>query len=137
MAKRIIVPVQGMTCAKCVAHVQKALVGVPGVADVRVNLDEAQATVWFGGDVVEAQLLAAAVDAAGYQVSTETVVLSIGGMSCDHCVARVERVLGTVPGVLAVDVDLADEKARVIFITGAADASDFKRAVAEAGYEVL
>ncbi|MDH4135874.1 MAG: heavy-metal-associated domain-containing protein, partial [Anaerolineae bacterium] len=38
MEKQITLPVQGMTCASCVAHVERALKNVDGVADVNVNL---------------------------------------------------------------------------------------------------
>ena len=31
-------PVEGMTCASCVGHVEKALTELPGVSDVVVNL---------------------------------------------------------------------------------------------------
>lgn len=31
-------PVQGMTCASCVRHVERALSGVPGVARANANL---------------------------------------------------------------------------------------------------
>jgi Cu+-exporting ATPase len=39
--------------------------------------------------------------------------LAVDGMSCAHCVARVEQALRSVPGVVAVDVDLGSQSARV------------------------
>jgi P-type Cu+ transporter len=39
--------------------------------------------------------------------------LAIEGMTCAACVARVERVLKRVPGVLGADINLATERARV------------------------
>jgi len=53
----------GMSCASCVGKVQKALEGVEGVAQARVNLAERSALV--SGDV-DQQALIAAVERAGY-----------------------------------------------------------------------
>lgn len=46
-------------------------------------------------------------------VAAQTFDLAIGGMTCASCVARVERVLGRVPGVTSVAVNLATETAHV------------------------
>lgn len=40
-------------------------------------------------------------------------VLKVEGMSCGHCVMRVEKALGKVPGVSKVQVSLADKTAEV------------------------
>jgi cation transport ATPase len=42
---KMILKIEGMMCPKCVKHVDKALNGVEGAADVVVSLDEKQATV--------------------------------------------------------------------------------------------
>jgi Cu+-exporting ATPase len=47
------------------------------------------------------------------QIVTRRVELSIGGMTCASCVARVEKSLGRVPGVESVAVNLASETAEV------------------------
>lgn len=56
--------VEGMTCASCVARVEKALLKVPGVAGASVNLATEQATVQAPPAAVPALL--AAVEKAGY-----------------------------------------------------------------------
>ncbi|MGC8945931.1 MAG: heavy-metal-associated domain-containing protein, partial [Anaerolineae bacterium] len=45
--QRISIPVRGMTCASCVAHVEGALRGVDGVEEVAVNLATERATLRF------------------------------------------------------------------------------------------
>ena len=42
---QINIPVEGMTCAACVSHVESAIKGVPGVTRVSVNLATEQAAV--------------------------------------------------------------------------------------------
>ncbi len=55
--------IDGMTCASCVARVERALQAVPGVSAAAVNLATERATVRGAAD---AALLLAAVDRAGY-----------------------------------------------------------------------
>ena len=56
--------IAGMTCASCVARVEKALRAVPGVREASVNLATERAEV--KGDALDADALAAAVERAGY-----------------------------------------------------------------------
>ncbi|MGA0565068.1 heavy metal translocating P-type ATPase [Ancylobacter sp. VNQ12] len=55
--------IEGMTCASCVARVERALASVPGVAAARVNLATERATVEGS---IDAALLVNAVEDAGY-----------------------------------------------------------------------
>lgn len=59
-------------------------------------------------------------------------VLNVNGMSCMHCVARVEKALAAVDGVKSVDVSL--EKAQAI-VKGDFDVAAAVSAVVDAGYE--
>ncbi len=135
--KQIILPVTGMTCASCANHIGQALKNVPGVAEAQVNLATEKATVTFSNGTVPLTALIQAVRDAGYDVPTETLILPIGGMTCASCANHIEQALKKVPGVLDAAVNLATEKATVTFVPGVAGLADFKRAVADAGYEVL
>jgi len=135
--KQMTMPIQGMTCASCVAHVTHGLEKVPGVAQVQVNLATEKATVTFDNSPAPLTTLVQAVQETGYDVATEKVSLPIGGMTCASCVAHVEEALAQVPGVLNVNVNLATEKARVEYIPTLTGLADFRRAVADVGYEVL
>jgi Cu+-exporting ATPase len=124
-------PVEGMTCASCVARVERALGKVPGVEAAEVNL--ASETVTVRGTGIGAAPLVAAIERAGYRSATATVDLSIDGMTCASCVTRVERALSRVPGVLEVSVNLASESARVTMV-GTDLRAALQHAVADAGY---
>lgn len=63
--------VDGMSCASCVARVEKALLKVPGVQEASINLASEKATVITLPDVSFATL-AAAIGKAGYAASPET-----------------------------------------------------------------
>ena len=127
---KIVIDVEGMTCASCVGRVERALQAVPGVKTAAVNLATERAEV-IGSDV-DRSALVKAIEDAGYDVPTRPVDLIIEGMTCASCVARVERALKTVPGVTVANVNLATERATV---TGTADLAALIGAIADAGYE--
>ena len=126
-------PVEGMTCASCVARVEKALAGTPGVEDASVNFATEQASVRASPEVTF-DTLSAVVKKAGYAVGAQSLRLSIGDMTCASCVSRVEKALKQVPGVLSADVNLALETAEVTVAGGAATLPQLIAAVDKAGY---
>ncbi|WP_218139942.1 heavy metal translocating P-type ATPase [Loktanella fryxellensis] len=125
-------PVIGMTCASCVGRVEKALNRMEGVSEAVVNLATERADVTFTQPASREGLVQAVVD-AGYAVLDRTVTLSIDGMTCASCVARVEKALLSVSGVATAAVNLATERATIV-ATGAVADSDLVAAVAAAGY---
>ena len=66
-ARRLVLPIEGMTCASCVHTVEKAVAGVTGVERVSVNLSTEQATVSFSSEVSPGTI-EDAIQAAGYRV---------------------------------------------------------------------
>ena len=134
MSTTFTLPISGMTCASCVGRVEKSLARVPGVESVAVNLATEAATV-TGGDALTGKLLAQAVDAAGYAVPQEDMVLDIHGMTCASCVGRVEKALAAVPGVASAEVNLATERATVHAYKGAVSPASLVAAVTRAGYQ--
>ena len=65
----------------------------------------------------------------------KTVTLRIDGMMCEHCEAAVRRALGSVSGVESVQADYHRGVA-VVYLRGAADREELRRAVEEEGYTV-
>jgi Au+-exporting ATPase len=123
--------IEGMTCASCVGRVERALGAVPGVSAAHVNLTTERAEVHLSQPVDRAALIAA-IEQAGFDVPPARTDLAIDGMTCASCVARVERALAMVPGVGAVAVNLATERATV---TGVADLSAMIAAVESLGFD--
>ena len=134
--KKIVLPVEGMTCASCVSHVEGALKEVEGVTQVTVNLATEQATVEFDDDKATIAELIEAVDDSGYKAGLARITLNIGGMTCASCVVHVEHALKEVEGVLSANVNLATEQATVEYIQGLATLPDMKATVDDAGYAV-
>ena len=138
--------VEGMMCGHCTNRVEKALRAVPGVIEAQADVGTKSARV-RGTGLLEKRLVRA-VTAAGYRVLSvtppeasnfkqkekmmTTTTLSIEGMMCGHCAARVEKALKAVPGVETVTVEL--KQARAV-VEGDAPAADLVRAVTAAGYQ--
>ena len=68
-----VLTVEGMMCAHCQAHVQKALAGVEGVTEAVVDLESKKATVTLAQDVADQVLLDAVTEAGYTPVSCETL----------------------------------------------------------------
>jgi copper chaperone CopZ len=64
----ITLPIAGMSCANCVAHVERDLRSVAGVVTVSVSLAAEQATVEMNPSQVTLADLKRAVEKAGYEV---------------------------------------------------------------------
>jgi copper chaperone CopZ len=69
-------------------------------------------------------------------MATQKTTLTVLGMHCSSCVRRMERALGSVPGVSAVKVDLAANQATVEHVPGQASEAQLKEAVRAIGFEV-
>ena len=61
-------------------------------------------------------------------------VIKVEGMMCPHCKARVESVCKAVPGAVDAVVDL---QLKQVTVTGSADVDALKKAITDAGYEVV
>jgi Cu+-exporting ATPase len=72
--KKSIFPVEGMTCASCVARVEQALSSVPGVVSTSVNLASEKATVEYTEGTELTKLYRAVAD-AGYKLGSEAQTL--------------------------------------------------------------
>ncbi|MEE9285468.1 MAG: heavy metal translocating P-type ATPase [Dehalococcoidia bacterium] len=129
-------PIEGMTCASCVSHVEKALGGVEGVRAASVNLATQQATVEYDPSTASVDAMAEAVRDAGYAVRSKQLTFVVEGMTCASCVAHVEKALQGAPGVTAVRVNLATERATVETVTDAISVAALSQAVEEAGYRL-
>ena len=128
------VQIGGMTCASCVARVEKALKKIEGVDEASVNLSTEKAFIKSRQPIAAAALVQA-IEKSGFDVPTQQFDLNIEGMTCASCVARVEKALKKVEGVLDAQVNLATEKAHVSAINSV-PLSKLTQAVQKAGFDI-
>lgn len=110
--KHVVLKIVGMTCASCVGRVERALKKIEGVFEANINLATEQANIHCLASVTLDELEQAVVR-AGFDLFHEPLTLSIDGMTCASCVARVEKVLSKVDGVKSAQVNLATEQALI------------------------
>jgi Cu+-exporting ATPase len=139
--KQLTLPVIGMTCANCVAAVERNAKKVEGVTDAAVNFASEKVTISYDPAVASTQAVTAGmverIQRAGYEIPTATMELPLLGMTCANCANTIERRLKKVEGVLDASVNFANEKASVTYAVGAAGRSDLVSAVRKAGYDVV
>jgi P-type Cu+ transporter len=133
--KQLTLPITGMTCANCVAAVERNLKKVSGVSTAHVNLSSERATVEF--DPVQADLdqFMARISRAGFGVATGDADLLIQRLSDDNDARRLEQALSDLDGVVSAHVNFATERARIEYIPTMVSQSDLRRAIVTTGFQ--
>ncbi len=134
--KQLTLPVTGMTCANCVATVERNVRKLDGVREANVNFASEKLTLTYDDSLLNMGEIVGRIRRAGYDVAQQTVDLPITGMDCVNCAANVTRALEKVDGVLDVNVNFATEHALVTLAAGV-PRSSLIAAVEKAGYSVV
>lgn len=90
MSQTVSFPIGGMTCAACAARIEKVLNRQKGV-QATVNFASERAQVQMDGPEASLETVVAAVRKAGFTVEERNLDLSLTGMSCAACAARIEK----------------------------------------------
>ncbi len=135
--KQLTLPITGMTCANCVATVERNLKKVDGVRSANVNLSSERATVEFDPILVGLGDVLARIERAGYGVATGEADLLIQRMSDDNDARRLEKALLELDGVLNASVNFTSEHARVEYVPTIVSQAEIRRAVERAGFEAV
>src|SRR6184192_1749945 len=133
---RIVLPIEGMSCASCAATVQEALTGATGVGAATVNYATAKAAVDYDDAQTGVAELIKTVRAAGYDCGSASVTFGVEQLHYAPSVAPLEQVLGRVKGVLRAAANQATETVTVDYIPGATTAAALEQAVERAGFRV-
>src|SRR6266487_2628362 len=135
--KQLTLPITGMTCANCVATVERNLKKLDGVQRAVVNLSSARAMVRYEPTTLQLTDMIARVTRRGYGVATGEADLIMKRLADDNDARRLEKVLAGLEGVLEAQVNYATEKARVKYVPTIVTQAELRRAVANAGFEAL
>ncbi len=136
-SKQLTLPITGMTCANCVATVERNLKKMDGVKSAVVNLSSERASVEFDSAKLALTDVIDRVNRAGYGVATGEADLVIKRLSDDNDARRLEKALAKLEGVLEAQVTFTSEKARVKYIPTIITQAELRRAVAASGFEAL
>jgi len=134
---QVVLPITGMTCANCSTTIERNLKRLPGVEKASVNLATERAHVIYDPSVLSSDDIIETVEELGYGVATTKAELPIEGMTCANCVFTIERNLKRLPGVENVTVNLATEKASIVYNPAMLDMTEVKDLVEDLGYHVI
>jgi Cu+-exporting ATPase len=141
--KKEILNITGMTCASCANVVERHVGKIEGVASATVNLAAEKLNVEFDETRTNMGNIIEAVTKAGFGVEPKQsdnrreVVIPISGMTCASCARAVEKAIQKLPGTIEVTVNLASEKARIVYNPDETRISALKQVIEKAGYKAL
>ncbi|TST47760.1 Copper-transporting ATPase 1 [Bagarius yarrelli] len=126
------IQIGGMTCASCVANIERNLKNESGIHSVLVALMASKAEVRYNPGVIEPLRIAECIKELGftasvmenYDGSNGTLELVVRGMTCASCVHKIESNLMKQKGIVYASVALATNKAHVKYdpeVTGPRD----------------
>ncbi|MGD6844056.1 heavy metal translocating P-type ATPase [Bacillus infantis] len=133
-AKETQFEISGMTCSACAVRIEKGLKKVEGVENASVNLALEKAAVQFDPEKVKQEDIFQKVENLGYKVVTEKAELTITGMTCAACSSRIEKGLKKMEGISDANVNLALERADVVYNPAAVSPADLIKRVQKLGY---
>ncbi|PYP72434.1 MAG: heavy metal translocating P-type ATPase [Gemmatimonadetes bacterium] len=133
---RIVLPIEGMSCASCAATVQDALARANGVANAAVNYATAKAAVDYDDARTGVAELIKTVRAAGYDCGQATVSFGVQQLHYAPSVVPLEQALLRVPGAIRAAANQATETVTVDYVPGVTTAEALEQAVEQAGFEV-
>ncbi|XP_013413564.1 copper-transporting ATPase 1-like isoform X2 [Lingula anatina] len=135
--------VSGMTCASCVANIERNLLKVPGISSVLVALMAQKAEVKYDPAYMMPSQIATLVTELGYPamlIENEGtgdghLEIQIGGMTCSSCVHRIESHMVKQPGIKSAIVSLATNRGRFEFDPENTGPRDIMNEIRDMGYE--
>ncbi|WP_419174891.1 heavy metal translocating P-type ATPase [Desulfosediminicola sp.] len=138
--RHIKVPVQGMHCAACSSRIERVVGGLPGVDSAVVNLAEETLDLRWNESELAFDDVKERVASLGFQLAdapletADNLLLQIGGMHCAACSSRIEKVVGQIPGVTSIAVNLATETAKVELDRNKVKVRSIREAIEKLGF---
>lgn len=135
--KQISLPITGMTCANCVATIERNLKKVSGVQSALVNLSSERATVEFNENEATINDLVAQVLRAGYGIAEGEANFTIKQSLNEADADKLNSIFFSLEGVRKVEIDRDARQLLVRYIPTLINQRDLRRAVNSNGYSVL
>jgi Cu+-exporting ATPase len=135
--KQIVLPITGMTCANCVATIERNLKKMDGVNSAAVNLSSERATVSFDSTKLALDDIVGRVRKVGYDVAMGEIDVMVRHLGDVNDGSRLEKALRKMTGIEDVQVNLSTEKVRMKYIPTLVSLSDIQRAISRAGFRAI
>uniref|UniRef100_A0A803T758 P-type Cu(+) transporter n=1 Tax=Anolis carolinensis TaxID=28377 RepID=A0A803T758_ANOCA len=137
------IQVTGMTCASCVANIERNLKREEGIFSVLVALMAGKAEVRYNPAVIQPPIVAELIRELGfgatvlenYDQGDGVLELVVKGMTCASCVHKIESTLMKTKGVLYSSVALATNKAHIKYDPEIIGPRSIMRVVEDLGFK--
>lgn len=137
------IQIGGMTCASCVANIERNLKNETGIYSVLVALMASKAEVRYNPELVDPVKIAEYVKELGftasvmenYEGSDGNLELVVRGMTCASCVHKIESNLMKEKGILYASVALATNKAHIKYDLEIIGPRDIIKLIENLGFE--
>ncbi|KAF9406114.1 hypothetical protein BGZ94_003240 [Podila epigama] len=137
------ISIHGMTCASCVASIEKSLRGTPGLVSIKVALLAERATIEYHPAQTTPEAIADLINDIGFEAAPipETlknqVDLQVYGMTCASCVNTIETELAKMPGIISASVSLTLQAAKVEYNHQEIGIRDIVERIEDMGFDAL
>jgi len=135
--QQITLPILGMTCANCVATVERSLLKVDGVDSANVNLSSERASVAFDPSKTGLKDLITQVEHAGYHVAMGEADILLQGLSDPADAKHLEKSLNSMNGVIFAQANLASERVSVRYVPTLLSQNDIRQQIRQVGFKVI
>lgn len=137
------IQIGGMTCASCVANIERNLKNEPGIFSVLVALMASKAEVRYNPEVTDPMKIAECIKELGftasvmenYEGSDGNLELVVRGMTCASCVHKIESSLMREKGIIYASVALATNKAHIKYDAEVVGPRDIIKHIENLGFE--
>ncbi|KAK7922857.1 hypothetical protein WMY93_009759 [Mugilogobius chulae] len=137
------IQIGGMTCASCVANIERNLKNESGIYSVLVALMASKAEVRYNSEVIDPMKIAECIKELGftasvmenYEGSDGNLELVIRGMTCASCVHKIESSLMREKGIKYASVALATNKAHIKYDAEIMGPRDIIKHIENLGFE--
>ncbi|KAF9907132.1 hypothetical protein EC991_011272 [Linnemannia zychae] len=135
--------IHGMTCASCVASIEKSLKPTPGLVSIKVALLAERATIEYIEGETTPREIADLIDDIGFEAAPiverrkDQVDLQVFGMTCASCVNSIEGELRKTPGIISASVSLTLQAAKVEYDNTLLGVRDIVEKIEDMGFDAL
>lgn len=133
--KQIILPIKGMTCANCVATIERNLKKIDGVEQTAVNLSSERATVGYDASKTGIPEFVTRIQRAGYDVAVAEGEFVIKRLSDPSDALRLEKDLAKEEGITDVSVNPTTGKALLKYIPTLTSQLEIRNRIKKSGFE--
>lgn len=135
--KIVVLPVTGMTCANCVATVERNINKLDGVNKTVVNLVTERATVNYNPEMVDLPQIIAKVKRAGYGVAQGDISYFVPQLTDHQDGLRLEKAIRILDGVTSATANVTTSKVNVRYIPTVVLTEQIQNAITENGFEAI